>query len=200
MVYQLVCWHYTIRVIGQSFYCQVPGQRFLTTISLNQSSSFVGMYNIYNDGHVCLNWGLEEGDASSSSTWFNFGLWRNDGGNADTFASAASALAEELGNRLHLGDDDTVLDVGCGCGDQLVKWVRKYNVRSVVGINDNSRQVSLCQERITRENLETKCSILCTSAHQLDGLNLGFVNVVLALDSAYHFPSREEFFRHVFVR
>ncbi len=133
---------------------------------------------------------LNDGDQS----WGNLGLWRE----GDSYSEACRSLALELGTMAGLDDNSHVLDVGFGCGDQLLLWLEHFGVQSVQGVNLSASQ---CARAIALLEAHGQ-------GHHGQHLAQGDVgdercwpaagapapNRILCLDSAYHFPARQQFF------
>lgn len=87
--------------------------------------------------------------------------------------------------------DGTILDVACGLGASTRQLLNYYNPRDVTGINLSHPQL----ER-ARQNAPG-CRFLRMDAVQLDFPDASFNNV-LCVESAFHFNTREQFFREAF--
>ena len=153
---------------------------------------------------------LNSGDAY----WGNLGYWQA----GDDYSTACEGLAHQLANAVNLNQDSRILDVGFGCGDQLLLWLKDYNIQFLCGINYSVSQTVLAKQRL--KQFELRQFELSQSQANTDGTNLGSsdnifqgdvadlknglavvcseanndINTILALDCAYHFPSRKNFF------
>jgi len=138
---------------------------------------------------------------SGSSYWGNLGYWQSP----SDYSSACSALADELAQAVELGPSSHVFDAGFGCGDQLLLWLQKYKVNSIQGLNYSESQTSLAQQRLNDQGFATAAkhirygsvTDMCREEflRPSDSQSTEEVNTVLALDCAYHFPSRADFLR-----
>jgi cyclopropane fatty-acyl-phospholipid synthase-like methyltransferase len=159
---------------------------------------------------------------SGSHYWGNLGYWQH----SDDYSSACRSLAEQLAIELELDENSQIFDAGFGCGDQLLLWLNQYKARSIYGINYSQCQTDLAKKRLAQKrlaklspenispenqsyqlasdnihygNIEDLCSQSQKqhSQHPLDKLkHEAIINRVIALDCAYHFPSRERFFSY----
>ena len=134
--------------------------------------------------------------------WGNLGYWQPD----DDYSTACKGLANQLAVAASLNTNSRVLDVGFGCGDQLLLWLDEYHIESLCGINYSFSQTTVAQQRLVINGyLEAADNIHCADVGkllalpQLKAANLNQINTVLALDCAYHFPSREQFVRDSFT-
>ena len=128
-------------------------------------------------------------------SWGNLGYWQNAG----DYSDACRALALLLGEQAGLDRQSTVFDAGFGCGDQLLLWLDHFHVAKVRGINLSRSQTDKAQTRLTKAGYpDTAAAIMQGNINdpRLWGaaLHRDKPSHVLALDCAYHFPSRVEFF------
>jgi cyclopropane fatty-acyl-phospholipid synthase-like methyltransferase len=124
--------------------------------------------------------------------YLNLGYWKN----AQSYDEACEALALLLAERAELAPGHEVLDAGFGFGDQDLLWARRFGVR-ITGFNVNAAQHKVATERAAAAGLGDRvdlrlCSVLDT------GLASASIDRVLALESAFHFPSRDAFFAEAF--
>ncbi len=124
-----------------------------------------------------------------TTAWANLGLWDD----AESYPDAARALALRLGDALELSSGQRVLDVGFGLGEQIKLWLTHYGVDSVLGFNPSTIQVSYAQEMLERASLDERATLEPKNARALSELPPASFERILALDSAYHFDTRERF-------
>lgn len=122
--------------------------------------------------------------------WLNMGYWKE----ARTYPDACAALATKLGEAARLSSDDTVLDAGFGYGEQDLLWVERFDVARIIGVNVTPLHVETARKRVTARELDARIDLRLASATET-GLPNESVDKVLALESAFHFQSREDFFR-----
>ena len=134
--------------------------------------------------------------------WGNLGYWQAK----DDYSMACKGLANQLAVAAELNSSSRILDVGFGCGDQLLLWLNEYHVESLCGINYSYSQTDLAQQRLVSYGYsDAACNIHSADVGklldlpQLNTASLDQINTVLALDCAYHFPSREQFIRDGFT-
>jgi microcystin synthetase protein McyJ len=125
--------------------------------------------------------------------WLNLGYWEH----ARTYPEAARAMAEQLGDAAQLNAADNLLDVGFGFAEQDVYWVEKYDVARITGLNITSFQVERARERVKQRGLADRIDLGFGSATQMPFAASSFTKVT-ALESAFHFVTREQFFRESF--
>ena len=125
--------------------------------------------------------------------WLNLGYWEK----ARTYPEACQALAQILGDAAELNAEDRQLDVGFGFAEQDIYWVNKYNVGHITGLNITPMQVQRARQRVRARGLDHRISLGVGSATETPFLDESFTKVT-ALECAFHFRTREEFFREAF--
>jgi ubiquinone/menaquinone biosynthesis C-methylase UbiE len=130
---------------------------------------------------------------SGDHYWGNLGYWQQ----GCDYSTACEQLARRLACAVELNSECRVLDVGFGCGDQLLLWLKDYHIEFLCGINYSVSQTELALQRLQLKGYHD----ITNNIHQADiaelanfpKINSENINRVLALDCAYHFPSREIF-------
>lgn len=138
---------------------------------------------------------------SDDYCWGNLGYWQFK----KDYSSACCALADELAIAVQLGPLSHVFDVGFGCGDQLLLWLKTYHVNTVQGINYSVSQTELAIKRLgdagfTEVARQIQYGSIADMSEQKTVSSKPAINTVLALDCAYHFPSRTQFFAHSYQK
>lgn len=124
----------------------------------------------------------------------NLGYWKDSPATLD---DACEAMAKLAGNAAALGPDDRVLDAGFGYGDQDMYWMEHFHPREIVGINVTQSQVELAQRRVAEAGMADRIKLQLGSATSLPFPAASF-DKIIALESAFHFDTREDFFREAF--
>jgi cyclopropane fatty-acyl-phospholipid synthase-like methyltransferase len=124
----------------------------------------------------------------------NVGYWKDSPATLD---DACEALAKLAGEAAALGPDDRVLDAGFGFGDQDMYWMEHFAPREIVGINVTRSQVERATQRVAARGMSERIKLQLAQATQLPFEAQSF-DKVIALESAFHFHTREEFFREAF--
>jgi microcystin synthetase protein McyJ len=125
----------------------------------------------------------------SKPLWLNLGYWKD----AQTYPEACRAMAIMLGETAELKSTDTVLDVGCGFGEQDALLVEQFGVTRIIGIDITPVHVTVGQERLRAKQLDDRITLALGSAVQT-GYPDNFFEKVVALECAFHFKNREQFF------
>ena len=142
-----------------------------------------------------------ESDARGERTrWGNLGHWSRP---QLRYAQACAELADRTVAGLELDAKTRLIDVGFGCGDQVLRWITHHGVRDVRGLNLSHGQTALARERLgaaghadVAQRLEQGSA---TDLHAWWSSRAGAgvkADAIVALDCAYHFaPSRRVFLR-----
>jgi len=129
-----------------------------------------------------------------NQSWGNLGYWKKD----TEYSGACRALALLLGEDARLDEQSVVFDAGFGCGDQLSLWLTHFRVVQVRGVNLSRSQTAHARDRLAEAGFPAAAAAIVQGDINDDQawhatLGTDRPSHVLALDCAYHFPSRLEF-------
>jgi cyclopropane fatty-acyl-phospholipid synthase-like methyltransferase len=150
---------------------------------------------------------------SERSHYVNMGYWKN----ATTFDDACEAMAMLVAEAAGFQPGHRIVDAGYGFGDQDLAWIRRCGVQ-ITGFNITQSQVRVARRRVREARLGGGKSVSFLErpdwarrrvrearlggvidlrlGSALDtGLPSSSVDAVVAVESAFHFPSRPAFFR-----
>lgn len=125
--------------------------------------------------------------------YLNLGYWAE----AADYDGACEALADELGRLAELGPGQRVLDAGFGFADQDLLWAGRHSQLAILGLNVTPSQVALARERVAAAGLADRVELREGSALASGEPDASF-DRVLALESGFHFDTREAFFAEAF--
>jgi len=128
------------------------------------------------------------------TSYLNMGYWQSPD---DTLDDASEALAEQLADYAGFRAGDRVLDAGFGYGDQDFLWLRRHGLAKIVGLNVTPAQVRAAQNKAREQGLTDRLDFREGSATAMSFAPDSFDRVV-ALESAFHFISREQFFKQAY--
>jgi ubiquinone/menaquinone biosynthesis C-methylase UbiE len=126
--------------------------------------------------------------------YLNMGYWKDA---PQTLDDACDALAQLLGEAAQLHAGEQVLDVGFGFADQDIFWQEHFSPRQIVGLNVSPAQVAVARKRVAEHHLEQQITLEVGSATDMPVAHESFDKVV-ALECAFHFITREKFFKEAF--
>jgi ubiquinone/menaquinone biosynthesis C-methylase UbiE len=131
-------------------------------------------------------------EARSSTVW-------NTGFDARSVARTSGRMAKKnlartLAKTGGFSNQTRLLDVGFGFADQDLLWVKEFDVGHITGLNITPSQVLEARGRVSRAGLDARIDLREGSATDTK-LPDGTVNTVSAMECAFHFITREAFFR-----
>jgi microcystin synthetase protein McyJ len=122
--------------------------------------------------------------------WLNLGYWET----ARTYDEAGRAMARLLADAVKLKPSDEVLDVGFGFAEQDLFWLTEHNVKRISGVNITPLHVETAKQRMQARGFSDRTDLRLGSATALP-FDDASCDVVFALECAFHFDTREQFFR-----
>jgi len=128
----------------------------------------------------------EDNNLGDQSRYINLGYWKD----AQHYDQASEALASLVGEKAQLGPEETVLDVGCGFGDQDLLWMKQWQPQQITAINITPAQIAVARKRHAHPRID----FMVASATRLPFARQSFSRII-ALESAFHFDTREDFFK-----
>lgn len=130
-------------------------------------------------------------DGTNTKKWMNVGYWIR----SENYNDACEDMADKMAEIGDFSDGTTVLDVGCGCGEQDFYWCRKYPFLKVEALDITDIHIDIAKKRKDREPCDVNFRV--GNAKELPFANDRFSRVC-AMDCAYHFDLREDFLREAF--
>lgn len=125
--------------------------------------------------------------------YLNLGYWRN----ADSIDQASEELPLLVAKRGGMGPGDTVLDCGYGFGDQDILWARNVKPKKIIGLNITRSQVERARMRVDEAGLGKIIDLREGSATGMP-IDSESVDLVVSVESAFHYRTREDFFNEAF--
>jgi len=130
---------------------------------------------------------------TENALYLNLGYWRD----VDTIDEASEALALLVAKRGGMGAGDTVLDCGYGFGDQDILWTRIMNPEKIIGLNITRSQVERARMNVAEAGLENAIDLREGSATEMP-IDNESIDLVVSVESAFHYRTRDDFFREAF--
>jgi microcystin synthetase protein McyJ len=121
----------------------------------------------------------------------NFGYWTRPD---MTINDACDALTDLVAGAAGLAPGDRVLEVGCGYGASAVYYTQRYRPASVIGLDVTEIRIQSGRAYIAEHGLADIIQIRLGDAVALD-FTPGSFTKVLAIECAFHFDTRRDFFR-----
>ncbi|MFZ9737565.1 MAG: class I SAM-dependent methyltransferase [Prochlorotrichaceae cyanobacterium] len=126
----------------------------------------------------------------------HWGYWENPGqatGTTDDFAIAAERLCQKVYRTVEVQEGQRLLDAGCGFGGTIASLNENFQHLNLTGLNIDPRQLERARQEVQPLH-QNKIQFIEGDACQMP-LESGTMDVVLAVECIFHFPSREAFFR-----
>jgi cyclopropane fatty-acyl-phospholipid synthase-like methyltransferase len=121
----------------------------------------------------------------------NFGYWTHSD---ITIDEACDALTDLVATAAGIGPGSRVLEVGCGYGAGAVRYTQSCRPASVLGIDATELRIDKGREYIAQQGLADTVQIRVGDATHLDLDDEAFTQVI-AVECAFHFPTRRDFLR-----
>lgn len=126
----------------------------------------------------------------------HWGYWADPtkaDGSVEDFAIATETLCQRVYTAANVQEHNRLLDTGCGFGGTIASLNEQFQNLDLVGVNIDSRQLTrACQKVHPLGN--NRITFVEADACQLP-FEDNSMDVVLAVECIFHFPSRETFFQ-----
>jgi 2-polyprenyl-3-methyl-5-hydroxy-6-metoxy-1,4-benzoquinol methylase len=143
---------------------------------------------------IVLNYNCQKLELDGS--WGNLGYWVDKNGERiNQYSEAAARLADSLAHFTQLKQAHNVLDVGFGCGDQIIHWQHKFGVKNIWGINYSQIQTQYAQQKLSA--FGSTAQLIQGDATQANAWQIlpDQFDRIIALDCVYHFANKSNFFK-----
>jgi microcystin synthetase protein McyJ len=160
-------------------------------LQLLRSSDAVNFYD--NMGFDLHEQGDPHCDDLQTPLWLNYGYWKG----VQTHDEACRQMADLLAEAAKMGPGQRVLDCGFGFAEQDLHWIATRNPAHITGVNITPLHVENAQKRLATRGLSDRMTCQLASATDLPFPDNSF-DCVVALESAFHFDTREKFFAEAF--
>jgi cyclopropane fatty-acyl-phospholipid synthase-like methyltransferase len=133
----------------------------------------------------------------------NYGLWEDD---TATLRDANIRLVDFIYAQIHKHKETPIqiLDIGCGYGEQDIYWAQRFDADSdaatptpiIHAIDISEKQIYHAMER--NMLLDTNIHFnICDAQNIYLKYKPSTFDFILSLESAFHYPDRPAFFKHV---
>ncbi|GAA6062270.1 hypothetical protein JCM10212_000930 [Sporobolomyces blumeae] len=130
---------------------------------------------------------------SESTLWHNMGYWVKAG--EESFAEAASELCRRVAKAADRGK--RICEVGYGSGDSTLLFASEFSPETYVGFTPIESQQATAARRAVRAGLDPVRFDIRRgdAAVDLGSLKTSSIDAVVAIDCAFHFNTKQDFFR-----
>jgi ubiquinone/menaquinone biosynthesis C-methylase UbiE len=114
----------------------------------------------------------------------------------DTFVEAQANLTDYCMSLVTPLENRDVLEIGCGNGVQALYIYRKYNPRSITGIDLNQANIDIAVSE-KRDSDGENVKFMVDNAQNLTQIKSDSVDLLLNIESAFHYPDKAAFISEV---
>lgn len=132
-------------------------------------------------------------NATSDCNYLNLGYWEN----TNVTKIACEQMIDKVITYANIKENQTLLDVGFGYGDQDIYIATKIPNLNIYGINIIDKQVKKAQQQVEENGMSDQIFLEKGDAISLSYDNNAF-DTIIAIESAFHFNTREKFFEEAF--
>jgi erythromycin 3''-O-methyltransferase len=158
--------------------------RFTTSSPANRARR---LYELYGDNERMTN----------QTTYMNMGYWAEPGCN--DLDEASRALVDLMADSARFKPGDRILDVGFGYADQDFYWMERHSPSQIVGVDVTPAHVRAANRQAKERHLEESLIFHEGSATALEfEFEPDSFDKVMAVECAFHFRHREDFFRQAY--
>ncbi len=126
-------------------------------------------------------------------TMLHYPMYRSEG---ESFMDAQSNLTDYCMSLLPSAEGKMLLEVGCGNGVQASYISEKYAPVSFKGIDLNAGNIEIARKEARIKGSE-RLEFCVDDAHQLTTVEDNSVDLLISIESAFHYPEKAAFFRQI---
>jgi microcystin synthetase protein McyJ len=132
-------------------------------------------------------------NGTSNCNYLNLGYWEN----TNVTKIACEQMIDKVLSYANIEENQTVLDVGFGYGDQDIYIATKIPNLTIYGINISDIQVEKAQQQVREKGLSDQIFL-----EKGDAISLAYedhtFDTILAIEAAFHFDTREKFLEEAY--
>lgn len=115
----------------------------------------------------------------------------------DTFLQAQKNLTDHCLSRIDSLNNKNILEIGCGNGVQTMYILNKYKPESITGIDLNEENIRIANKEKSRKEIKN-VHFLVDDAQQLTNFKENSIDVIINIESAFHYPDKPLFLKQLF--
>jgi microcystin synthetase protein McyJ len=132
-------------------------------------------------------------NSTSNCNYLNLGYWED----TNVTKIACEQMIDKVISYAKIKENQTLLDVGFGYGDQDIYIATKIPNLNIYGINISDIQVKKAQQQVEEKGLSNQIFLEKGDAISLSYKDNTF-DTILAIESAFHFNTREKFLKEAY--
>jgi len=126
-------------------------------------------------------------------TMLHYPYYVND---SDSFMKAQANLTDYCISLLDPLENKEVVEIGCGNGVQSIYICQNFKPARITGIDLNEANIKIAESEKERAN-EEKVRFIVDDAQNLKHIPSESVDVVLNIESAFHYPDKTAFLKEI---
>ena len=130
---------------------------------------------------------------NNKNTMLHYPLFVNE---SDSFMQAQQNLTDYCISLLRPVKGKDILEIGCGNGVQALYINEKYDPLSITGIDFNVSNIEIANSEKERTKM-TNVRFLVDDAQNLTKISSNSIDVILNIESAFHYPDKSAFLKEV---
>jgi ubiquinone/menaquinone biosynthesis C-methylase UbiE len=115
---------------------------------------------------------------------------------SDSFVQAQKNLTDYCISLLKPIKNKEILEIGCGNGVQALYIIAKYGPLRITGVDLNKTNIEIANSESVRANIDN-VKFLLDDAQNLTQIQSNSVDVLLNIESAFHYPDKSAFLKEV---
>ncbi len=124
----------------------------------------------------------------------HYPLYLNEG---DNFFQCQKNLTDYCVQKVMPVEGKEILEIGCGNGIQSIYIMEKYKPSIIIGIDINKSNIDIAEMERKKKRIEN-IKFLVGNAQELDCIEDNSIDVVINIESAFHYPDKHSFLKQVY--
>ena len=162
-------------------------KHFNTMITTEKDKTQASIQNMYSELDNRIN------NSKSDCNYLNLGYWKN----TNVTKIACEQMIDKVISYAKIKENQTLLDVGFGYGDQDIYIATKIPNLKIFGINISEIQVKKAQQQLEEKGFSNQLFL-----EKGDAISLAYkdntFDTIIAIESAFHFNTREKFLKEAY--
>ena len=115
----------------------------------------------------------------------------------DDFLQCQKNMTDYCVKKVENLEGKKVLEIGCGNGIQAIYIMRKYKPAEIVGIDLNYDNIRIAKEELLKHGIKN-IKFLIGDAQKLAEIDDDSIDIVLNIESAFHYPEKDKFIKQIY--
>lgn len=159
----------------------------LKMVDTNKNKNQIRTKNMYSELETRIT------NSNENCYYLNLGYWKN----TNQTKVACEQMIDQVIQFAPIQENQTLLDVGYGYGDQDIYLAKKIPHITIHGLNIIDNQVKKAQEKVIENEISDQIFLEKGDATELK-YNDNTFDTIIAIESAFQFNTREKFFEEAY--